>query len=168
MKQGLGKDDKINTDNAPAFKTRTYLLALVLALVIPSLLFTGYVLMRYADAERARIEAQAEDEARNLAAAVDLRVSGLIEGLRMLAGSGNLDETDLSQFHRRAAEMREIVGHNIVLRDVSGQQIVNARVPWGQPLPGMNLPADERAAETKRNKPAKSRAGRRGNLSFMG
>ncbi len=149
MNSSLGNEKRINIDQRPAFKTRTYLLALVLALVIPSLLFTGYVLMRYADAERARIEAQAEDEARNLAAAVDLRVSGLIEGLRMLAASSNLDESDLSQFHRRVVEMREIIGHNIVLRDVSGQQIVNARVPWGQSLPAMNLPADERAAEEK-------------------
>ena len=72
MNSSLGNEKRINIDQRPAFKTRTYLLALVLALVIPSLLFTGYVLMRYADAERARIEAQAEDEARNLAAAVDL------------------------------------------------------------------------------------------------
>lgn len=140
---------KMSLDQRPAFSTRTYLLALVLALVIPSLLFTGYVLTRYADAERSRIEQQATDEARNLAAAVDLRVSGLIEALRVLAGSSNLDEPDVSQFHRRAVEMRDIVGRNIVLRDMSGQQIVNARVPLGEPLPSLKLPADASAAEER-------------------
>lgn len=152
VSQNLAKpssERKMSQDARPAFSTRTYLLALVLALVIPSLLFTGYVLTRFADAERSRIEQQAADEARNLAAAVDLRVSGLIEALRVLAGSNNLHDADLSQFHRRAVEMREIVGRNIVLRDVSGQQLVNARVPWGEPLPGLTLPADVDAAQER-------------------
>ena len=141
--------EKTMPDKRPAFSTRTYLLALVLALVIPSLVFTGYVLMRYAGAERLRIEEQAAVEASNLAAAVDLRVSGLIEALRVLAGSSNLDEPNLSYFHRRAVEMRNIMGRNIVLRDTDGQQIVNARIPWGEPLPRLVLPADASVKDEK-------------------
>lgn len=149
MKPVSGGEKYSSVDKRPAFSTRTYLLALVLALVIPSLLFTGYVLVRYAEAERSRIEEQAAVEARNLAAAVDLRVSGLIEALRVLAGSSNLDDPDLSHFHRRAVEMRNIMGRNIVLRDAFGQQVINAPIPWGEPLPRLALNADASAKDEK-------------------
>ncbi|MDB5571495.1 MAG: histidine kinase [Hyphomicrobiales bacterium] len=134
----------------PAFSARAYLLALVLALVIPGLIFTGYVLMRFASAERARIEEQVQTEARNLSGALDRRIAGLIEALRVLAASSDFENADLDEFHKRATEAREIVGRNIVLRGASGQQLVNARIPRGAELPRLVLPADQRALAERR------------------
>jgi len=144
MKLGFVNKKKIG-DSRPAFRTRTYLLALALALVAPGLAFTGYVMTRYAEAERARVEAQASDAARNLAAAIDLRMSGLIEALRVLAASNDIDPANMRAFQSRAEEMREIIGRNIVLRAPDGQQLVNARMPYGASLPRLQLPADARA-----------------------
>lgn len=148
MKLGFVNKKKIG-DSRPAFRTRTYLLALALALVAPGLAFTGYVMTRYAEAERARVEAQASDAARNLAAAIDLRMSGLIEALRVLAASNDIDPANMRVFQSRAEEMREIIGRNIVLRAPDGQQLVNARMPYGASLPRLQLPADARAIEER-------------------
>jgi two-component sensor histidine kinase/PAS domain-containing protein len=136
-------------EGRPAFRTRTYLIALAFALVAPVLVFTGYVLMRYADVERGRIEAQTSDVARNLAAAVDLRISGLIEALRVLAASNDIDPADMRAFQQRAEDMRDIIGRNIVLRAADGQQLVNARIPFGAPLPRLQLPVDARVLEER-------------------
>ncbi len=140
-----GMDTQRKSKIRPAFSTRTYLLALVLALVGPGLLFTGYVLMRYVSAERTSIEEQVAMEARNRSGALERRITGLIEALRVLGASTKLDDDDLESFHRRAIEARDIVGRNIVLRSTTGQQLVNARLPLGLKLPTLILPADQRA-----------------------
>ncbi|HEY8580826.1 MAG TPA: cache domain-containing protein, partial [Beijerinckiaceae bacterium] len=149
----MGFDEADKTDGTQprrAHRLRAYLALLVLALVLPGLLFTGYVLHRYAEAERARLEAQVSAQAHNVAAAVDRRLGGLLEALRVLAVTSDLSDDDLAAFHRRAVEAREIVGRNIVLRAESGQQLVNARVPWGAPLPVVRLDADRRALAERR------------------
>lgn len=138
------------SEKGPALSLRIYLATLVLALVVPGLCFTGYILVRFAAAERARIEKQVDDEAQMLSAAIDRRIGGLMGALRVLATSNELDERDIQRFYRRAAEARAIVGRNIVLRSLDGQQLVNARVSEGEPLPTVNLPADERVKEEKR------------------
>lgn len=137
------------TNRPSAWRLRAYLATLVLALVVPGLLFTGFLLDRYAKAERARMEQQVQERASNIAAAVDRRIGGLIEALRVLAMS-SLDEGGVEAFHRRAVEARDIVGRNIVLREASGQQVANARVAWGAPLPRLRLPSDERARTERR------------------
>ena len=63
-----------------------------------------------------------------------------------LASSHFLQTQDFERFHRQSAEVAKQLGIQIVLRDVStGQQIVNAALPWGQPLP-RTIPAKSQSA----------------------
>ncbi len=126
---------KIGAQNRASFPARVYLVALVLAVAEPALLTTGYLLMRYADAERARLEEQLRDEARMIVSTLDRRFAGLIEAMQVLAQTQEFDPQGLKEFYVRAERARAVLGRNIILRDLDGRQLVNPRVPWGQPLP---------------------------------
>lgn len=118
-----------------SFPARVYLTALVLAVAAPALLTTGYLLMRYADAERARLEEQLREEAGMVVGALDRRFAGLIDAMHVLAQTQEFDPQEMDDFYVRAGKARDVLGRNIVLRDLDGLQLVNPRVPWGQPLP---------------------------------
>ena len=139
ISSGAHKDKGRKTASFPA---RFYLVALVLAVAAPSILVTGYLLMRYAEAERARLEEQVRDEARAIASALDRRFASMIEAVQVLALTQDLDRQGLEEFHARAARAKGILGRNIVLRDLDGQQIVNPRASQGQPLPRTLRQAD--------------------------
>lgn len=130
-----------------AFATRVYLIALVLAVAAPALALTGYLLFRFADAERARVENHLREEAKNIVTVLDRRVSGMIEALELLALTHDFANEDMRQFYERAGRARKILGRNVVLRDLEGRQIVNPRAPWGEPLPIVLLPSDQAALE---------------------
>ncbi len=141
---------KIGALNRASFPARVYLAALVLAVAAPALLTTGYLLMRYADAERTRLEEQLRDEARMIVSTLDRRFAGLIEAMQVLAQTQEFDPQGLEEFYVRAERARAVLGRNIILRDLDGSQLVNPRVPWGQPLPGGARAEDGMAIATGR------------------
>ncbi|MBK0392405.1 ATP-binding protein [Ramlibacter algicola] len=94
----------------------------------------------------ARYVVQAEDEnlvntsmARNSAtmSAVDAELRGVTATLQALAGASSLGRNDLRTFHAdaQAVLVTQPSWRNISLMTSGGQQLVNARVPWGAPLP---------------------------------
>lgn len=133
-----------------SFPARAYLAALVLAVAAPALLTTGYLLMRYADAERTRLEEHLRDEARIIVSALDRRFAGLIEAMQVLAQTQEFDAQGLDDFYLRAGRARDVLGRNVILRDLDGLQLVNPRVPKGQPLPRSSRPEDAVAIATGR------------------
>jgi two-component sensor histidine kinase len=133
-----------------SFPARVYLIALMLALAPPAVLVTGYVLMRYAEAERTRLEERLRSEARLVASALDRRFASMIEAMQVLTVAQELEPQNLEDFHARAVRARAFLGRNIVLRSLDGQQLVNARLPWGQPLPSNKRAEDALALETGR------------------
>ncbi|HYF54354.1 MAG TPA: PAS domain-containing protein, partial [Salinarimonas sp.] len=124
--------------------------ALALALTLPILLFAAIVGIQFVSAERARLGQEAEEAAHGLAASLDRDLAGLKAVLDTVALSERLRDGDYAGFHAQALQVRERIGHHITLRDRAGQQIVNTRLPWGTPLPRVNLPADETAVATRR------------------
>ncbi len=133
-----------------SFPARVYLVALVLALAIPAVMVTGYVLIRYAEAERARLEDQLRSEARLVASALDRRFASMIEAMQVLTVAQDLEPQNLEDFHARAMRARAFLGRNIVLRSLDGQQLVNARMPWGESLPRNSRTEDALAVATGR------------------
>jgi hypothetical protein len=107
-----------------SFPARAYLAALVLAVAAPALLTTGYLLMRYADAERTRLEEHLRDEARIIVSALDRRFAGLIEAMQVLAQTQEFDAQGLDDFYLRAGRARDVLGRNVILRDLDGLQLV--------------------------------------------
>lgn len=114
---------------------RRMLFALCLAMLVPMLTFVAAVIWRVQEAENARIEGELLQVARSAAANIDRELSGLGAALEVLASSSSLEGGDLATFGERARRLAESKGFEIVLRDPSGQHLVNTRVPPGEPLP---------------------------------
>lgn len=130
-------------------RLRTWLILLVTAVAVPLVLFSGFLLVRNVNAQAEEAERLVRDRARLLAEDVDREVAQLIAAAEVLATSESLAVGDLATFHRRAVEVRDRLGTNVVLRNLSNLQLVNSRVPWGTPLPANSgLIADQRAIAT--------------------
>ena len=124
------------------FSTQVYLIALVVALIGPGLLFTAILLFRYAGTERARFEQDARENVRGIALSIDRDTAGLVSVLQTLATSPRLKDAEFENFDAQARLVRETVGLDILLRQPDGQQLVNTSVPRGAPLPKTALPFD--------------------------
>jgi signal transduction histidine kinase len=141
---------KRQADLATRLTMRGNLVLLTLAILLPVLVFSGILYLRYYNAEQQRIEADLLNDARQLALTVDRDLAGLLNTLQTLTTSPRLAEKDYAGFHQQADRVRAMVGLNILLRDAGGQQVVNTRLPWGTPLPFEPLADDKAALETRR------------------
>ena len=128
---------------------RGYLVLLTLAILLPVLVFSAILYFRYYNAEHARIEADLENDARQLSLTVDRDIAGLQYTVQTLATSDRISEGDLVGFYQQAQRVRAIAGVNILLRTPDGQQVVNTRVEQGTPLPLEPLPGDKQVLETR-------------------
>jgi PAS domain S-box-containing protein len=140
----------VSLRRSPGLSTRTHLALLVIALLVPVLAFAGILAQRYAAAERARFEQEAVETARHVAVLVERDLAGLLATLQTLTTSARLRGGDYRGFYEQASEVREFLGEHVVLRDLSGQQLVNTRLPWGSPLPRTATDADAEVLQTKR------------------
>jgi two-component sensor histidine kinase len=104
-------------------------------LVVPSLLFTAYLLDRHWRDRQQEVEQRLEQIAGDLAADVDKNVGLLIATLGIIATSPQFDTGQYQQLHERASESLKPLGLDVTFRDLSGQQLFNTRVPWGTALP---------------------------------
>jgi PAS domain S-box-containing protein len=125
--------------------------------VLPGLVFAAILLWRYASAERGRYEEEALGTAQRIMAAADRELVGIQAAAQALATSSSLLEGNFEAFQRQAEmtlqswAQRKPNDYAIVVRDVTGQQVANTRLPWGSPLPkGANLPIDQQVIATKR------------------
>ena len=120
----------------PAGRTvRQTLGLLAVSLVLPVLLFSAFVLWRFAEAERQRIEGEASDIAQSVATALDREMTGIFASLDVLSTSAYLKTGDFVGFRNQAVELFQRQGLVTVLSDLAGQQLVNVRLPEGAPLP---------------------------------
>jgi PAS domain S-box-containing protein len=115
---------------------RTHLVAFGLAIVVPVLAYSGYLLHRFIEAERQAYERRALGTARALGADIDREITAIITTLQTLATSRGLVTGDFAGFHAQAAEALALrPAWNVVLLDSAGKQLVNTRQKWGDPLP---------------------------------
>jgi signal transduction histidine kinase/CheY-like chemotaxis protein len=128
---------------------RGYLVLLTLAILLPVLVFSAVVYFRYYAAEQARIEADMLNDARQLALTVERDLAGLQFTAQTLATSDRLADRDYRGFYEQARRVRNIAGVNVLLRDTSGQQLVNTRVEVGTALPLEPLAGDKDVIETR-------------------
>ncbi len=104
------------------FSTQVYLVALVVALIGPGLLFTAILLMRYASAERARFEQDARENVRGISLSLDRDVAGLVSVLQTLATSPRLKDGDFSAFDSQARLVRGSLDLDVLLRRPNGRR----------------------------------------------
>ncbi len=115
---------------------RAHLVALVLAALLPVILFSGLVVVLLAKQQQANVERGLRETCRALALAVDEHVRSVVASLETLATSALLDRGDLRAFHRRASRTVPTqdgwIGVGLI--DPSGRIVLNTLVPYGTPL----------------------------------
>jgi PAS domain S-box-containing protein len=119
-----------------------------LALLVPALVFSGLMFLRSAAFERAGMEREIKDVARSVAAAIDRELTARITTLKALASSPSLAEGDLKAFYQQAMAAQEVGGDYFILTNRAGKQIVNTRIPFGDPLPETSADNWEEVFET--------------------
>ena len=129
---------------------RAYLVLMVVAILVPLMLFAAILFQRYYDSELTRIERDLKDDAHELSLDVDRDLQGQLLTLETLAGSGSLSRREYQQFYERASQIRRFSGVDVLLRDRTGQQLVNTRLPWGAVLPRDQAEGDDIVVATKR------------------
>jgi PAS domain S-box-containing protein len=129
---------------------RGYLFAMVVSILLPVVIFATILFQRYYHSEVARIEQELQNNARELALLIDRDLQGELVSLETLTTSGSLNSGGYERFYERAARVHDYAGFNILLRDRTGQQLVNTRLPWGTPLPRDAAAGDDEVVATKR------------------
>jgi len=123
---------------------------LVVGCILPAALVAGALIFESYERERASMERDMVSTARALMQAVDADLEGIQQILQALAVSRTLQSGDLKAFYAEAqALLPTQVGSNIVMHDLTGQQILNTIKPFGSPLPReTDLRMVNRAIET--------------------
>ena len=117
-------------------KLRSHLMVLVLAALLPVLIFTFAMFRQKTQLQHEAVERGMRDTARALSLAVDREIGAVRAILETLAESPHLDTGNLRSFHeicRRALANRK--ESRLILFDLSGQQLINTARPFGTPLP---------------------------------
>ena len=128
------------------------MLLLAAAGIVPLAATAGLALLALAQERREQTERAGLEVTRALATAIDAELGRSIAVLQGIAVSPALDSGDLARYHQ---SMRRILETRpdwvtITLADPSGQQLLNARRPYGEALPGVvDPPSLRRAVQTR-------------------
>ena len=118
-------------------RIRSRLVFLVLAVLVPAFLGSaiavGYL---YREEQKFNYESMRET-ARALALSLDRELARRESVLHTLAGSPALQRGETERFYGFAARIGQQHDAAIILSDLEGRQVLNTRVPFGQPLPPM-------------------------------
>lgn len=130
-----------------SFSLRSWALAGALLSTLPIIALVAWIVSQFADSERVRLENGASRTAHEIAATIDREHAATLALLQTLARNRYLLDGDFANFYNIIAVVTNL---NVVLRDTSGQQLVNTRLPWGTPLPRANHDLDSAVIATKK------------------
>ena len=136
------------------YSLRQYLMAFGAALLVPILGLAAISVGEFARAEKQQNEQRAQAAAEQIIADIDQELARLQAAGQALASSAALRARNYERFQQRATEITRALprsDYQIVVRDLTGQQVVNTHVPWGVPLPrGAAAADDQQVTETKK------------------
>jgi len=124
-------------------KLRSYLIFLVVAAVLPVVIFAGVMTYTSYEQGRENLAQGMIERARSISAALDREFLVSIQSLKVLAASTNLDKENLAGFYddmKGALAGYNRAWQNLTLVDATGQQLINLRRPFGAPLPATGNP----------------------------
>ncbi|WP_244478968.1 ATP-binding protein [Methylobacterium sp. Leaf106] len=119
----------------PPRPLRWQFLTLFVGLLVPTLLFVGILLWRFAASERTRVEQDVQTRAHGLSVAFDREIHGVLTTLQALATSPSLVAHDLPAFYVQMQEITRLQGININLRRIDGTAALTTRAPLGTAAP---------------------------------
>ena len=124
---------------------RSRLALLVMACVIPAVLMALVLVSHLYGRERERFVFDSMATARAMTQAIDRELASVRMAAEVLSTSPYLQSGDLAGFYSQAKTVvRRQIGHNVVLSDATGQQLVNTLAALGDPLPQHANPAQLR------------------------
>ncbi len=120
-------------------RLRSHLVLLVLAVLVPMVVFSTIVIVAFGRQQRAAVRDGAVETARALTNAIDESLSGSVSKLQALATARSLDRGDLGEFD---VEVKRVLASQpdwltLVLLSPDGRQVVNALRPLGQAPVGL-------------------------------
>lgn len=137
---------------------------LILAVVVPLLAFSSFLVLRSAQHEQALMAEVVRERAQAAAATIDYDLSLLRARLFILAGARSLQTDDLAAFHVDATNFARDDGLYVSLYDETGRQLVNTGIPYGRPLPTTpDVEAIRQVVATGRSNVSDLAGGRNGN-----
>lgn len=117
----------------PQFSARWSVVAVVALILIPALALAGWLAIWLAQSERRQLEKNADNQAREVLAAIDREIISIQNLLMSLAGSPFLQSERIKEFYDQASELTEKISLNVVLRDLEADyQVFNTEFPWGK------------------------------------
>jgi signal transduction histidine kinase len=124
----------------PAYLTsrlsvRAHVVGLILVIVAPLLAFSSVLVLRSAINEQDVMANSVRERARAAAAAIDHHLGSLRSRALVLASSPHLQTSNLAAFYDEAGTMAAALNASVVLADPDGQELVNTRARFGDPLP---------------------------------
>lgn len=111
-----------------------YLVALVLAILIPAMAVALVLLNRTNDAQQDVLAALTNATVQAMGQSIDREITGMTTTLRVLSTSQTLEEGDLAAFHERAVVALAGTGSYLIAVDDQMHQLLNTRVPFGTSL----------------------------------
>jgi len=117
---------------------RSYLVALVIAVALPLLLFSFVQTLDSARRHRAAIEEGLLNTTRALAAGVERELQASVAALNTLGASMNLDADGLAAFYEESRRARDHhPWYSVWLVDTTGRQLFSLMRPYGAQLPSV-------------------------------
>src|SRR6185369_11973126 len=99
------------------YSVRVALSAIVAAILIPALLFGGWLTLHSAEAERLQLEKNLHQQAQQVVSEVDREIGSTIYLLTALASSFALQTDNIEAFRQQAMELSQQLKVQIVLFD---------------------------------------------------
>jgi two-component sensor histidine kinase len=125
-----------------------YLVALVLAILIPALAVALVLLNRTNDAQQDVLSALTNATVQAMGQSIDREITGMTTTLRVLSSSQSLEDGDLATFHERALTALAGTGSYLIAVDEQFHQLLNTRVEYGTALgPSSDPETAQRAIE---------------------
>ncbi|WP_120009059.1 HWE histidine kinase domain-containing protein [Teichococcus vastitatis] len=133
-------DSPAEAPKRPVRGLRLYLLALVMAVLVPALAGGVATAWQLAEAQREQVEASLHSSARAMAVALDRELEVLTTSATSLASwpvlrSAQPDAPGLAEFHSHAADVANSYGGWVAIARGDGTQLLDTREPLGTALP---------------------------------
>lgn len=135
------------------YSIRAYFGAIVIVSIASTLFLAGWLGFQSVVSERTQIEQSAHHRAREITTAIEREIISTQNLLTALASSHLLQDGQLEQFYRQAAEVAHQLNIQIVLRDAqTDQYLFNTAFPWGTHMPRVvPAPVRDLAAQSVRS-----------------
>ncbi|NTF20778.1 histidine kinase [Agrobacterium rubi] len=126
----------------PTAPISVYLVVMTALITLPLIIFVAYLMLKLEADERDDLQREAVEDARAISRNVDRRLQEMATSLNLLAQFPELENGDLSAFHKRVSESLQRQGLYVIVAKADGKQRLNTRVPFDQQLG--NVPTDLR------------------------